>query len=1031
MKKILLIFLLSYFAIQSMGQVVINPKGTKVTIDSSKWKLTGNDIFFKNSGNVGIGTSAPTAQLHTTNSVRFQGIGTNTIDTKILTTDSLGNLTTRLLSSLPTNADSTAANNGLTLSGKNIQLGGNLIQPTVISNNEKPLTFATGGFPLNITGLTAGAATDSLVTVNTTTGKINRINLATINKADSTTSSNGLNLVGKDVRLGGNLTQATTITNNANPLTIATGGTALNITGLTAGAATDSLVTVNTTTGKINRINLATINKADSTTSSNGLNLVGKDVRLGGNLTQATTITNNANPLTIATGGTALNITGLTAGATTDSLVTVNTATGKINRINLATINKADSTTSNNGLTLTGKNVQLGGNLIQATTITNNANPLTIATGGTALNITGLTAGAATDSLVTVNTTTGKINRINLATINKADSTTSSNGLNLVGKDVRLGGNLTQATTITNNANPLTIATGGTALNITGLTAGATTDSLVTVNTATGKINRINLATINKADSTTSSNGLNLVGKDVRLGGNLTQATIITNNANPLTIATGGTALNITGLTAGATTDSLVTVNTTTGKINRINLATINKADSTTSSNGLNLVGKDVRLGGNLTQATIITNNANPLTIATGGTALNITGLTAGATTDSLVTVNTTTGKINRINLATINKADSTTSSNGLNLVGKDVRLGGNLTQATTITNNANPLTIATGGTALSITGLTAGAATDSLVTVNTTTGKINRINLATINKADSTTANNGLTLTGKNVQLGGNLIQATTITNNANPLTIATGGTALNITGLTAGATTDSLVTVNTATGKINRINLATINKADSTTSNNGLTLTGKNVQLGGNLIQSTTITNNSNPLTIATGGTALNITGLPSGASTDSLVVINNATGQLRKIQAVDVQPRLVEIYDVAGTQALSNVFTNLNLGTTTIADAGFVTASGVITVANAGLYRITFRATVRVTNNVASGGEFQLTNAGVAIPGSLGYTFQQNNNRQQGTVTVVKVVNLIAGSTIAVQGRRYSTAGNLTLTANGSSLLIEKIR
>ncbi len=842
-------------------------------IDSSKWKLTGNDIFFKNSGNVGIGTSTPTAQLHTTSSVRFQGIGTNTIDTKILTTDGAGNVTTRLLSSLPTNADSTTANNGLTLTGKNIQLGGNLIQPTVISNNEKPLTFATGGFPLNITGLTAGAATDSLVTVNTTTGKINRINLGTLNKADSTTANNGLTLTGKNVQLGGNLTQATTISNNANPLTIATGGTALNITGLTAGANTDSLVTVNTTTGKINRINLATINKADSTTATNGLNLVGKDVRLGGNLTQATTISNNANPLTIATGGTALNITGLTAGANTDSLVTVNT-------------------------------------------------------------------------------TTGKINRINLATLNKVDSTTATNGLNLVGKDVRLGGNLTQATTITNNANPLTIATGGTALNITGLTAGASTDSLVTVNTTTGKINRINLATINKADSTTSSNGLNLVGKDVSLGGNLTQATTITNNANPLTIATGGTALNITGLTAGASTDSLVTVNTTTGKINRINLATINKADSTTSSNGLNLVGKDVRLGGNLTQATTITNNANPLTIATGGTALNITGLTAGAATDSLVTVNTATGKINRINLATINKADSTTSSNGLNLVGKDVRLGGNLTQATTITNNANPFTIATGGTAVNITGLTAGSATDSLVTVNTTTGKINRINLATINKADSTTANNGLTLTGKNVQLGGNLTQATTITNNANPLTIATGGTALNITGL-------------------------------------------------------------------------------PSGASTDSLVVINNATGQLRKIQAVDAQPKLVEIYDVAGTQTLNNTFANLNLGTTTIADAGFTATSGVITVANAGLYKITFRVTVRVTNNVASGGEFQLTNAGVSIPGTLGYTFQQNNNRQQGTTTVVKIVSLTAGSTIAVQGRRYSTAGNLTLTANGSSLLIEKIR
>ncbi len=287
----------------------------------------------------------------------------------------------------------------------------------------------------------------------------------------------------------------------------------------------------------------------------------------------------------------------------------------------------------------------------------------------------------------------------------------------------------------------------------------------------------------------------------------------------------------------------------------------------------------------------------------------------------------------------------------------------------------------------------------------------------------DSTTANNGLTLTGKNIQLGGNLIQATTI---------ATAGNALNITGLTAGAATDSLVTVNTTTGKINRINSATLNKIDSTTSSNGLTLVGKDVRLGGNLTQATTITNNTFSLTIATAGTALNITGLPSGnLSTDSLVLINNTTGQLKKVEVSELQTKIVEIFDAAGTQTLSNIFSTLNFSTTTIIDAGYSAASGVITVAKTGIYKITFRATVNVTNNTNSGGEFQLTNAGVAIPGTLGYTYQQNNNRKQGTVTVVKIVSLAAASTIAVQGRRYSTAGNLTLTANGSSLLIEKIR
>jgi hypothetical protein len=1115
------------------------------TTTSNGLNLVGKDVRL--GGNLTQATTIATGGNDFNITGLTAGAATDSLVTVNTTTGKINRIN---LSSL-NKVDSTTTSNGLNLVGKDVRLGGNLTQATTITNNANPFTIATGGTALNITGLTAGAATDSLVTVNTTTGKINRINLSSLNKVDSTTSSNGLNLIGKDVRLGGNLTQATTITNNANPLTIATGGNDFNITGLTAGAATDSLVTVNTTTGKINRINLSSLNKVDSTTTSNGLNLVGKDVRLGGNLTQATTIATGGNDFnitgltagaatdslvtvntttgkinrinlsslnkvdstttsnglnlvgkdvrlggnliqattiatggndfnitgltsgattdslvtvntttgkinrinistlnkidstttsnglnlvgkdvrlggnliqatTIATGGNDFNITGLTSGATTDSLVTVNTTTGKINRINLSSLNKVDSTTTSNGLNLVGKDVRLGGNLTQATTITNNANPLTIATGGMALNITGLTAGAATDSLVTVNTTTGKINRINISTLNKIDSTTSDNGLTLTGKNVQLGGNLTQATTITNNANPLTIATGGTALNITGLTAGAATDSLVTVNTTTGKINRINLSSLNKIDSTTSNNGLTLTGKNVQLGGNLTQATTITNNANPLTIATGGTALNITGLTSGAATDSLVTVNTTTGKINRINVSSLNKVDSTTTSNGLNLVGKDVRLGGNLTQATTITNNANPLTIATGGTALNITGLTAGAATDSLVTVNTTTGKINRINVSSLNKVDSTTTSNGLNLVGKDVRLGGNLTQATTI---------ATGGNDFNITGLTAGAATDSLVTVNTATGKINRINLSSLNKVDSTTTSNGLNLVGKDVRLGGNLTQATTITNNANPLTIATGGTALNITGLTSGAATDSLVTVNTTTGKINRINVSSLNKVDSTTTSNGLNLVGKDVRLGGNLTQATTITNNANPLTIATGGTALNITGLPSGASTDSLVVVNNTTGQLRKI--VNTQPSVIEIFDALGTQTLSNTFSNLNFGSINIADAGYTSTAGVIAIANAGLYRITLRVSVKVTNNTSSGGEFQLTNAGGVIFGTNGYTFQRNADNSNGTVTIVKMVNLNAGSTIAAQGRRYSANGNLTLIPNGSSLLIEKIR
>ena len=832
--------------------------------------------------------------------------------------------------------------------------------------------------------------------------KIAPINSFIVNRPDSTTASNGLNLNGKDVRLGGNLIQPTTINSNANALTFATGGTALNITGLPNGtAATDSLITVqNGLVRKIAPVNSFIVNRPDSTTASNGLNLNGKDVRLGGNLIQPTTINSNANALTFATGGTALNITGLPVGtAATDSLVTVqNGLVRKIAPINSFIVNRPDSTTASNGLNLNGKDVRLGGNLTQATTI---------ATQGNALNITGLPVGvSATDSLVTVqNGLVRKIAPINSFIVNKPDSTTASNGLNLNGKDVRLGGNLTQATTI---------ATQGNALNITGLPVGtAATDSLVTVqNGLIRKIAPINSFIINRPDSTTASNGLNLNGKDVRLGGPLTQAT---------TIATQGNALNITGLPIGVSaTDSLVTVqNGLVRKIAPINTFIINRPDSTTASNGLNLNGKDVRLGGNLTQPTTITSNANALTFATGGTALNITGLPVGtAATDSLVTVqNGLVRKIAPINSFIVNRPDSTTASNGLNLNGKDVRLGGNLIQPTTITSNANALTFATGGTALNITGLPNGtAATDSLVTVqNGLVRKIAPINSFIVNRPDSTTASNGLNLNGKDVRLGGPLTQATTI---------ATQGNALNITGLPVGiAATDSLVTVqNGAIRKIAPVNSFIVNRPDSTTASNGLNLNGKDVRLGGPLTQATTI---------ATAGNALNITGLPSGASTDSLVTINNATGQLRKIPMTNTGPAVIEILDAAGTQTLTPTFANLVLGTTNIADPGYTIAAGAITVVNAGTYRITARATVRVTSNNSSGGEFRLTAGGTAIPGTLGYTYQHNANRPFGTVTIVKMINLDANTVIAIQGRRYSNNGNLVLVANGSTLLIEKVK
>ncbi|RYE09395.1 MAG: hypothetical protein EOP51_33330, partial [Sphingobacteriales bacterium] len=267
------------------GQTLVNPKGTKLTIDTSKWTLSGTNIYTKTSGNTGIGISVPLYKLDVSaasNPLRLAGLLAGAGSDSILTVQ---NGVVRYASIYRMFSDTSI-----------YRYDGSLSSNRTLSFNSNSLTFNTGGNAFNVTGLTSGALTDSLVTVNPSTGRINRLALSQLNKADSTTASNGLGLTGKDVRLGGNLTQATTITNNSNPLTIATGGTALNITGLTSGALTDSLVTVNPSTGKLNRLAITQLSKADSTTASNGLGLSGKDVRLGGNLTQATTITNNTNP---------------------------------------------------------------------------------------------------------------------------------------------------------------------------------------------------------------------------------------------------------------------------------------------------------------------------------------------------------------------------------------------------------------------------------------------------------------------------------------------------------------------------------------------------------------------------------------------------------------------------------------------------------------------------------------------------------------------------------------------------------------
>ncbi|WP_223560212.1 hypothetical protein [Chryseobacterium lathyri] len=70
-------------------------KALEVNNSSSQELLTVLD-----NGNVGIGIQNPSAQLHTTGTVRMEGLGINTNNTRVMTADTAGNITTRSTSTL-------------------------------------------------------------------------------------------------------------------------------------------------------------------------------------------------------------------------------------------------------------------------------------------------------------------------------------------------------------------------------------------------------------------------------------------------------------------------------------------------------------------------------------------------------------------------------------------------------------------------------------------------------------------------------------------------------------------------------------------------------------------------------------------------------------------------------------------------------------------------------------------------------------------------------------------------------------------
>ena len=369
------------------------------------------------------------------------------------------------------------------------------------------------------------------------------------------------------------------------------------------------------------------------------------------------------------------------------------------------------------------------------------------------------------------------------------------------------------------------------------------------------------------ADSLTASNGLTKVGRDIQLGGTLTQITNINQAGNNLNLtgagslgvgtnsptakidvvpASGADPLALQSLRGGVSTDSIVTVNAATGILRKRTLADVLSDQDT-------LVWK---LDGNLTTAVrslgtksnfalpIITNNVermriaatgevgigtssptNKLTVEASADPLKLVGLQTAAQTDSLLTINAVTGVVRKITIDSV-ASRGIVAENGVNKQGNIVRLGGNLNRATSINTDAT--------NTLAVAGLQSASSADSVVLADKTTGVLRRMTLADVG-SNSFTANNGLTKTANNVKLGGTLVDANTV--------IAAGASnTLAITGLQTAAMTDSLITQDAATGILRKITIDSV-ASRGVVANNGLTKTGNVVQLGGTLLHATTV--------------------------------------------------------------------------------------------------------------------------------------------------------------------------------------------
>jgi hypothetical protein len=573
----------------------------------------------------------------------------------------------------------------------------------------------------------------------------------------------------------------------------------IRLAGVLGGAASDSVLTINAS-GVVKKRSVASI-LANALTASNGLNIVNNDVKLGGTLSQNTNIVQSGfdlnftgtgrvgigtatptNRLHILDTSNPLRLEGLVGGASPDSLLTVD-PTGVVRKRTVASVMLTGNTWLNGGNALSGPGI-LG---------TTTAQPFSIVTNGTPLLTFGL-GGTITQNGTGQVTFGGNI-------ISTGGSTqTGITNINTTGTSTTSIGNATSTTNISGNS-----------LNISNLPSGSAIDSVMVVDPVTGQVKKVSMTFIG-SNSFTANNGLTKTGSNVQLGGTLLQNTDIGLSGKNLTFTGAGNVgvgiavplspfhisaaadpIRINGLQTGISSDSIVTIDAVSGVVRKRTVNSI-LTNGNTWFNGGNSITAPGTLGTITNQPfSIITNNTNILTFGANGSVtqnnaaqvtlngnvdatqgLDVSGAqltaTAGATITGTVNVNAS--GLGTTNIGATGGTTNVLGTTNINTTG---------TTATNIGSATNTTTIA--GNSINMPNLPSGNGADSVMVVDPTTGQLKKVSMSFVG-SKAFTADNGLTKTGSNVQLGGTLIKNTDVNlNNFNATFSGTGNVGIGTT--------------------------------------------------------------------------------------------------------------------------------------------------------------------------------------------------------------------------------------------------------